>query len=56
MERLPDAPERRKAALDKLYDELEEKVCQYTNSTPRLKIYRVLAGFFPRDFHHGSHI
>ena len=50
MERLPDAPERRKAALDKLYDELEEKVCRYTNSTPRLKIYRVLAGFFPSDF------
>ena len=50
MKPLPDAPERRKAALDKLYDELEEKVCQYTNSTPRLKIYRVLAGFFPLDF------
>ena len=50
MERLPDAPERRKAALGRLYDELEEKVCQYTNSTPRLKIYRVLAGFFPSDF------
>ena len=50
MERLPDGPERRKAALDKLYDELKEKVCQYTNRTPRLKIYRVLAGFFPRDF------
>ena len=50
MEPLPGAPERRKAALDKLYDELEEKVCQYTNSTPRLKIYRVLAGFFPLDF------
>ena len=50
MERLPGAPERRKAALDKLYDELEERVCQYTNSTPRLKIYRVLAAFFPSDF------
>ena len=50
MERLPDGPERRKTVLDKLYDELEEKVCQYTNRTPRLKIYRVLAGFFPRDF------
>ena len=56
MEVLPDAPERRKAALDKLYDELEEKVCQYTNSTPRLKIYRVLAGFFPRDFTTIAHI
>ena len=50
MERLPDAIERRKAALDKLYNEVEEKVCQYTKSTPRLKIYRVLAGFFPSDF------
>ena len=50
MEHLPNLPERRKAALDKLYDELEERVCQYTNSTPRLKIYRVLAGFFPSDF------
>ncbi len=50
MERLPDSPERRKAALDNLYDELEEKVCQYTNRTPRLKIYRVLAGFLPSDF------
>ncbi len=50
MERLPDALERRKAALDRLYDELEKKVCQYTKSTPRSKIYRVLAGFFPSDF------
>ena len=50
MEDLPDAPERRKAALDRLYGELEEKVRQYTSRTPRLKIYRVLAGFFPLDF------
>ncbi|MXW49964.1 MAG: restriction endonuclease [Gammaproteobacteria bacterium] len=50
MEDLPDAPERRKAALDSLYGELEEKVCQYTSRTPRLKIYRVLAGLFPLDF------
>ena len=56
MERLPNAPERRKAALDKLYAQLEEKVCQYTNSTPRLKIYRVLAGFFPSDFTTLAHI
>ena len=33
-----------------MYDELAEKVCKYTTSTPRLKIYRVLAGFFPSDF------
>ena len=50
MEGLPDAPERRKAALDKLYGELKDKVSQYTSRTPRLKIYRVLAGFFPLDF------
>ena len=50
MYRLPEAPERRKVALDKLYSELKEKVCQYTNSTPRLMIYRVLAGIFPSDF------
>ena len=50
MEPLPSAHERRKAALDELYAELEEKVCQYTSRTPRLKIYRVLAGFFPLDF------
>lgn len=47
---LPDSPERRQATLDKLYDELKEKMGQYTDRTPRLKIYRVLAGFFPRDF------
>ena len=50
MERLPDAPESRKAALDTLYRELKEKVRQYTSSMPLLKIYRVLAGFFPSDF------
>ncbi len=50
MENLPDSPERRKEALEKLYDELKKKMGQYTNRTPRLKIYRVLAGFFPRDF------
>ena len=50
MKPLPSAHERKKVALDELYAELEEKVCQYTNRTPRLKIYRVLAGFFPLDF------
>lgn len=50
MERLPEAPEPRKVALDRLYNELKETVCQYTKSTPRLMIYRVLAGFFPSDF------
>ena len=56
MERLPNAPERRKAALDRLYGELEKKVCEYTNRTPRLKIYRVLAGFFPSDFTTVAHM
>ena len=42
--------------LDTLYDELKEKVCQYTSSVPRLKIYRVLAAFFPSDFTAIAHI
>ena len=50
MEEMPDAPGRRTMALDQLYGQLEEKVCQYTSRTPRLNIYRVLAGFFPLDF------
>ena len=47
---LPDAPERKQEMLDKLYDDLKEKMGEYTNRTPRLKIYRVLACFFPREF------
>ncbi|MYJ96311.1 MAG: hypothetical protein F4053_12220 [Proteobacteria bacterium] len=56
IEHLPEAPEPRKVALDRLYNELKEKVCQYTKSTPRLMIYRVLAGFFSVRLHHaGEH-
>ena len=50
LEQLPDAPEARSEALDALFDELAHRLSRYANSTPRLKIYRVLAGFFPSDF------
>ena len=53
---LPDAPELRSAALDTLFDELEQRMGRYTDRVPRLKIYRVLAGFFPSDFTTVSHI
>ena len=56
MVRLPDAPELRAAALDKLFDELEQWMGRYTDRMPRLKIYRVLAGFFPSDFTTVSHV
>ena len=42
---LPDVPELRAAALDKLFDELEQRMGHYTDRMPRLKIYRVLAAF-----------
>lgn len=47
---LPHATEARTAALSQFVDEIEDKVRRFTNRTPRLKIYRVLAGFFPVDF------
>ena len=53
---LPEASELRAAALDKLFDELEQKMGHYTDRMPRLKIYRVLAGFFPSDFTTVSHV
>ena len=46
---LPDTHERRSAELDKLFDELESRMGRYTDRMPRLKMYRVLAGFFPSD-------
>ena len=54
--RLPGASEARAAALDKLFDELEARLSRYTSRTPRLKIYRVLASFFPSDFTTVSHL
>ena len=47
--RLPDAPELRADALDTLFDEFEKRMRRYTSRMPRLKMYRVLASFFPSD-------
>ena len=47
--RLPHAPEPRATALDTLVDELEMRMGRYTSRMPRLKLYRVLASFFPSD-------
>ena len=47
---LPEGEEARRVALDELYTEIHDKIGKYTNRKPRLKIYRVLAGFFPADF------
>ena len=46
---LPDTPEARASTLDTLFDELETRLGRYTNRIPRLKIHRMLAGFFPSD-------
>ena len=50
LEQLPDAPKARTEALDTLFNELRNRLRPYTNRQPRLKIYRVLVGFFPSDF------
>ena len=47
---LPQPAEARAADLGQLLAEIQDEVGKYTNRTPRLKIYRVLAGFFPSDF------
>ena len=47
---LPQAAKARVAALGQLLAEIQAEVGKYTNRTPRLKIYRVLAGFFPSEF------
>ena len=47
--RLPDALEPRASALDTLFDEFEVRMRRYTSRMPRLKMYRVLASFFPAD-------
>ena len=53
---LPEASEARAVKLDELFDELEERLRPYTNRTPHLKIYRVLASLFPSDFTTVSHL
>lgn len=52
---LPKAGEARTVALRKLYEEIEARVAKFTNRIPRLKIHRVLAGLFPKDFTTVSH-
>ena len=47
--RIPAAREPRAAALDTLFDQLETWMDRYTKRMPRLKMYRVLASFFPSD-------
>ena len=47
---LPPAAEARAADLGQLLAEIQAEVGKYTKRTPRLKIYRVLAGFFPSEF------
>ncbi len=47
---LPPAAEARAAVLGQLLAEIQDEVGKYTKRTPRLKIYRVMAGFFPSDF------
>ncbi len=47
---LPQPAEARAAVLGQLLSEIQDEVGKYTKRTPRLKIYRVLAGFFPSDF------
>jgi len=53
---LPDPSEARAVKLDELFDELEVRLRQYTNRTPSLKMYRVLASLFPSDFTTVSHL
>ena len=50
MVQLPDAREGRDLAIQDFFDELAKRVRKYTNVTPWLKIYRVMAGFFPLEF------
>ena len=53
---LPEAEESKRVALDELFVEIQGKIEKYTKRRPRLKIYRVLAGFFPADFTTISHV
>jgi len=47
---LPEDPEYWTHFLQVLYAELGERLRRYIEKTPRLKIFRVLASFFPRQF------
>lgn len=47
---LPNDPLQRLNALNALYDEIVHRCKDKTTRVPHLKIFRVLAGFFPQDF------
>jgi len=50
MKTLPDLSNEREFELNKFFEQLIEKISRYTSRTPRLKIYQVMAVFFPVDF------
>ena len=47
---LPESGEPRIAALREFYESIQERLAPGVSRTPRLKIFRVLAAFFPKDF------
>ncbi len=49
-EPVPAAPAEAVAYLEALYDEIVERVRPHCRKIPRLKIFRILAAFFPRHF------
>lgn len=48
--RLPEDRQQATQFLQGLYEELIERLARFIQKTPRLKIFRVLASFFPRQF------
>ena len=50
IEQLPHERASRDDALNDFIVQLEDRMQQYTNPTPRAKIYRVMAAFFPTEF------
>ena len=50
LESLPQDPEQRLAKLRALRDEIFARLAPLCTRVPRLKTYRVLAAFYPRDF------
>jgi hypothetical protein len=47
---LPQSLDERAVLLQELFNELTDRVSRYTNRSPLLKVYRVLAAFYPTDF------
>ncbi len=50
LKQLPDVREDRGNELQEFFNQLASKVQEYTTRTPWLKIYRVMAEFFPLEF------